>query len=157
MHAIFAAIMLAQSLFGGLPVNGIRCDQMEGAAQHIHANLQLFDRGRSVEIPAQVGIPQGAGCLYWVHSHTADGFIHIEAPVKRAFTLGDFFDVWGQELDWNTAASVSAHGKRLSIWVDGKPWTGKNPRAIVLRDRETIVIQNGPPFAKPAKVDWSKV
>jgi hypothetical protein len=158
MRVLFAGAMLAQSFFGGLPIDGIHCDRMEGTVEHIHANLQLFDRAKPVTVPASIGIPQGAGCLYWIHTHADDGFIHIESPVRQPFTLGQFFDVWGPDLSWTQAASLQApHGKRLSIWVNGEPWRGQNPRAIVLRDHETIVVQNGPPFAKPATPDWSKL
>jgi hypothetical protein len=119
--------------------------------------LQLYDRGRRVTVPADIGISQAANCLYWLHTHDTDGFIHIESPVKRTFTLGEFFDIWGPDLSWTKAASMSApHGGRLSIWVDGNRWHGSDPRAIVLHDRETIVIQNGPPFAKAVHPDWSK-
>ena len=47
-------------------------------------------------------------------------------------------------------------GRKLSIWVNGTKWSGKDPRSIVLSDRETIVIQNGPPFAS-VRADWSKL
>ena len=103
-------------------------------------------------------MPQGAACLYWIHTHDAAGYIHIEAPVKKPFTLGQFFDIWGPDLSWTQADGVTApQGKRLSIWIDGKQWHGSDPRSIVLKDRETIVIQNGPPFATPVKPDWSKL
>jgi hypothetical protein len=158
MALFLVAAVVAQSFFGGLPIDGIRCDRMEGSVEHIHANLQLFDRGRAVTVPAYIGIPQGAGCLYWVHTHADDGFIHIESPVRMPFTLGEFFDIWGPDLSWTQAASLQAsHGERLSIWVNSNPWHGHDPRAIVLSDRETIVIQNGPPFARPASPDWSKL
>ncbi|HVN69844.1 MAG TPA: hypothetical protein VMU38_09375 [Candidatus Binatia bacterium] len=155
--AIAVVVLLAQSFFGGLPIDGISCDRTEGAVEHIHVSLQLYDRGRAVKVPAEIGMPQGADCLYWIHTHTADGFIHIEAPVKRSFDLGEFFDIWGPNLSVTQAASVVApSGKRLSIWVDGKPWHGSNPRKIVFHDHQTIVIQNGPPFATPSHPDWSK-
>jgi hypothetical protein len=155
---LLLAGMVAQSFFGGLPIDGIHCDRMEGTVEHIHANLQLFDRAKRVTVPALIGIPQGAGCLYWIHTHTDDGFIHIESPVRQSFTLGQFFDIWGPDLSWTQAGSLRPpRGKPLSIWVNGEPWRGRDPRAIVLRDHETIVIQNGPPFAKPAAPDWSKL
>ena len=157
---VFALVsfVVAQSFFGSLPIDGIACNATEGAVEHIHAQLQIFDRGRRVPVPAGVGIPQGAGCLYWVHTHSADGYVHIESPVKRTFTLGQFFDIWGPDLTPTQAASaVAPHGGRLFIWVDGKPWHGTNPRTIVLHDHETIVIANAPPFARPAPADWSKL
>jgi hypothetical protein len=151
-------ILIAQSFFGTLPIDGIRCDPAEGAVEHIHVNLQLYDHGRSVTVPANIGIPQSSQCLYWIHTHTSDGFIHIESPVKRTFDLGEFFDIWGPDLSWSRAASLNApHGRRLSIWVNGRAWHGTDPRVIVFHDHETIVIQDGPPFAKPVRPDWSKL
>jgi hypothetical protein len=153
-----ASFVVAQSLFGGLPIDGVGCNATEGAVEHVHAHLQIFNRGRVVEIPQGVGIAQSAGCLYWIHTHSADGYIHIESPVRRDFTLGQFFDIWGPELSWTQAAGAAApRGARLFVWVNGKPWQGSNPRAIVLHDRESIVIQSAPPFAKPAPSDWSKL
>jgi hypothetical protein len=150
--------IVAQSMMGGLPIDGIQCNQMEGAVEHIHARLELYSGGHAVGVPASIGIPDGAGCLYWVHTHTADGYIHIESPVKRPFTLGQFFDIWGEELSWTQAGGVQApSGRKLSIWVNGSPWHGHDPRSIVIADHETIVIQYGPPFAKPAPPDWEKL
>lgn len=155
---ILASTLVAQSYFGGLPIDGVQCDRMEGSVEHIHSMLQIYDRGHAVEVPQGVGIPEGGSCLYWIHTHDAKGYIHIEAPVKKPFTLGQFFDIWGSDLSWTQAGSATApHGKRLSIWVDGAPWHGSDPRSIKLRDLETIVIQNGPPFAQPSKPDWSNL
>jgi len=145
----------AQSLLSGLPIDGIRCDSMEGAVEHIHSHLQIFNKGRSVQVPADIGIMQVAGCLYWLHTHATDGIIHIESPTARTFTLGQFFDVWGEDLTRTTAGSVRApRGRTLRVTVNGKLWT-KDPRAIPLRDREEIVIQNGPPYGKPHGADWA--
>lgn len=147
----------AQSMMGGLPIDGIRCDSMEGAVQHIHAHLQLFNRGRRVEVPAQIGIMQIAGCLYWLHTHATDGIIHIEAPTARTFTLGQFFDIWDESLSRSQAGPLHApRGRTLRVTVNGRVWTG-NPRSIPLRDREEIVIQNGPPYGTPHSADWSKL
>ena len=135
-------LLLAQTMFSGLPIDGIRCDASEGAVQHIHSFLHISDRGRAVEVPAGVGIPEGGQCLYWVHTHSADGMIHIESPVKRTFTLGQFFDVWGQPLSRTAAASARApHGRTLRVSVNGKSWKG-DPRTIPLRDHEDIRISS---------------
>jgi hypothetical protein len=152
-----APYRVVQSFFGSLPIDGITCDRAEGSIEHIHTKLELFDRGRAQVVPAHIGMSESANCLYWIHTHDSDGFIHIESPVKRTFTLGEFFDVWGPDLSWTKASAVTApHGGRLTIWVNGTMWQGHDPRQIVLRDHETIVIQSGPPFAKPVRADWSK-
>ncbi|MBV9737900.1 MAG: hypothetical protein JO177_06985 [Candidatus Eremiobacteraeota bacterium] len=144
-------------MFGGAPIDGIRCESMEGAVLHIHQHLQLFDRGRPVQVPAGVGIPSAANCLYWLHTHTSDGIIHVESPTKRTFTLGEFFDIWDQSLSRVQAAGVrAARGKTLRVTVNGRLYSG-NPRSITLRDHEEIVIQNGPPFGHPVSYDWSRM
>lgn len=147
----------AQTFFSGLAIDGIRCDTSEGAVEHVHSHLQLFDRGRAQTVPAQVGIPSGAGCLYWLHTHSSDGIIHIEAPVARTFTLGQFFDIWDMDLNRTTAAGIHARrGTVLHVTVNGRPWTA-DPRAIQLRDRDEIVIQSGPPFVSGHAADWAHI
>lgn len=153
----FAAPVRAQGMLAGLPIDGIRCDTSEGAVEHIHANLQIFNRGRAVIVPANTGIVMSSGCLYWVHTHSNDGMIHIESPVKRPFTLGQFFDIWGQPLDKTHAASALAtRGHLLVVTVNGKRWT-RDPRLIVLRDGQEIVIQAAPPYGHPKRVDWTNM
>jgi hypothetical protein len=129
----------AQSMTsGGLPIDGITCDRSEGAVEHIHARLQLFDHGRRVDVPGDIGVMPIAGCLYWLHTHSTDGQIHIESPVMRTFTLGQFFDVWGEDLGRSKAGPL--HGK-LRFIVNGRAWSS-DPRRIPLRDGELIIIRN---------------
>ena len=94
----------------GKPVSGIRCDASEGVAFHIHQHLTLIDRGKAVLVPGDVGRPLTAQCFYWLHTHTPDGLIHVEAPMIKTFTLGQFFDVWGEPLSKSRAASLKAGG-----------------------------------------------
>jgi hypothetical protein len=140
--ALNGGALRAAGFWGGTPIDGIRCDNMEGSVEHIHTHLQLVNRGRSVTIPAYIGMPRPLGsCLYWLHTHTTDGIIHIESPVVRTFTLGQFFDVWGEPLSRSAAYSLRARGGSLSITVNGKAYQG-DPRAIRLRDHEEIVIRS---------------
>jgi hypothetical protein len=142
----------------GQPINGISCDAMEGSRLHIHQHLLILDHGKEVHIPDNVGRPDDAGCLYWLHTHTPDGIIHIEAPQNRSFTLGDFFAIWGQPLSRTQAASARARkGQRLRVWVDGKPYAA-DPRAIPLQAHTDIVIEAGPPFPKPPRfTNWGRL
>ncbi|HSC31198.1 MAG TPA: hypothetical protein VLD17_05715 [Gemmatimonadaceae bacterium] len=133
----------------GQPIDGIACDALEGQRIHIHQHLAIYDHGKAVGVPYDVGRPRDVPCLYWLHTHTPDGIIHIEAPVNRSFTLGNFFDVWVQPLSRTEAASAELEpGEQMRVWVDGKPYAG-DPRAIALGDHTDIVIEVGPPFATP--------
>lgn len=139
----------------GETVNGISCDAMEGMRIHIHQKLRLMDHGKEVVIPDNVGRPLIRQCLYWIHTHTPDGIIHIESPAMRSFTLGEFFTMWGKPLTRSQAASMkSSKGAPLKFWVNGKPYTG-DPRKIQLTAHADIVIQAGPPYSKPpAFTNW---
>lgn len=145
-------------------VDGIKCERNEPVAFHIHTHLTVFVDGKPRLVPAGIGIwpalqPQrGFGqfvltqneCLAWLVTRFADGIIHIEAPVKRSFTLGEFFDVWGQPLGPNVAGS--AHGPVTAI-VDGKVWTG-DPRDIELKEHEQIQLEVGRPLVAPETITW---
>ncbi|NUP71476.1 MAG: hypothetical protein HOQ17_12445 [Gemmatimonadaceae bacterium] len=132
----------------GQTINGISCDAQEGQRIHIHQRLLIIDRGKTVAIPPNVGQPANVRCIYWLHTHTPDGIIHVEAPKDRSFTLGDFFSVWGQPLSRTMAASARARkGQKLKVWVDGKAYSG-DPATIALTAHADIVIQAGPPYPK---------
>ena len=138
----------------GQPVNGISCDAMEGQRIHIHQHLLILDHGVAIPIPANVGRPVSGQCLYWLHTHTPDGVIHIESPANRTFTLGDFFAVWGQPLSATRAASAVARAGPIRVWVDGKPYGG-DPTKIPLAAHTDIVLEIGPPYPAPPKfTDW---
>ncbi|GAC1581206.1 MAG: hypothetical protein NVS3B7_16180 [Candidatus Elarobacter sp.] len=145
----------AANLPSGAPVNGIRCEAMEGSVMHIHQHLTLRDHGRATTIPNDIGRPLMAQCLYWIHTHTPDGLVHIESPGFRTFTLGDLFDVWGQPLSrTGVAGAKPKKGERVVVWVDGTQYNG-DPRKIELTAHLDVTIEVGPPYAKPAPfTDW---
>ena len=131
------------------PIAGISCDAMEGQRMHIHQHLVILDRGKAVAIPQDVGQRPAKPCLYWLHTHTPDGIVHIEAPLDRKFTLGDFFQIWGQPLSRTQASTANApKGTVLTVWVNGVRYTG-DPRKIDLVAHADIVIQAGKPNGKP--------
>jgi hypothetical protein len=134
----------------GQTVDGIHCDAMEGSVLHIHQHLAIFDHGKPLSIPSDVGRPLIAGCFYWLHTHTPDGIIHIESPNFNTFTLDKFFAVWGQPLTRTDVAGARPRpGERVVVWVDGNRYTG-DPRAIALTQHLDVTIEVGPPYAKPA-------
>jgi hypothetical protein len=78
------------------PVDGIRCDSMEFTKFHIHAHLDILIDGKPFTVPSQIGIDSQGRCLYWLHTHDDSGIIHIESPVERDFSVGNFIDIWDQ-------------------------------------------------------------
>ncbi|MGP6156265.1 MAG: hypothetical protein ACLPYS_01795 [Vulcanimicrobiaceae bacterium] len=132
----------------GDPIDGIPCEHAEGTVMHVHQHLALYDRGQAVPIPSDVGRPILAGCLYWIHTHTPDGIIHVESPSFRVFTLGEFFDIWGQPLSETEAGPARVGRGALRAYVDGRLYRG-DPRRIELTQHADIVLEAGPPYATP--------
>jgi hypothetical protein len=134
----------------GKPIDGVRCEAMEGSVMHIHPHLTILDHGKPVTIPEDVGRPLGVPCLYWLHTHTPDGIIHIESPIAQSFTLGQFMDVWGEPLGrTNVAGAKPRPGESVKVYVDGQLYAG-DPRKIEFAQHLDIDILVGPPYKVPA-------
>jgi hypothetical protein len=147
----------------GQPVDGISCQTSEQTLFHIHAHLTVFVNGSARQIPAAVGIPgaqatntpQGpfietGTCFYWLHTHAADGIIHIESPVQRTFTLGNFFNIWGQPLGPDQVGPAKGHVVAI---YNGQVYQG-NPRDIPLNAHAQIQLQVGAPLVQPEQITF---
>jgi hypothetical protein len=143
----------------GQVIDGIEGSSQEMLKQHIHAHLSLFYKGEQIAIPEGIGIIKpfreengfvGGGVgFYWLHTHDATGIIHVESPDNRKYTLGNFFDVWGEPLAADNVAGLKG---KLQIFVDNKPYSGK-PRDIVLTAHGQITLVVGePPVSPPVYV-----
>jgi hypothetical protein len=149
----------------GQPVDGIRCNSSEQLVFHIHAHLTIFINGVQRAVPAGIGIPGatfqntpqgqfvGSGsCFYWLHTHAASGVIHIESPVHRTYTLGNFFDEWGQPLGPSQVGPVKGHVVAI---YNGKLYQG-DPRDIPLNAHAQIQLEIGTPLVAPVSITWPK-
>ena len=147
----------------GQRVDGISCDTHEQLLYHIHAHLTIFANGSPRQVPAGIGIPGsqtqntsqgpeavGGTCIYWLHTHAPDGIIHIESPVHRTYTLGDFFDEWGQPLGPGQAGPARGH---VTAIYNGKLYQG-NPRDIPLTRHAQIQLEVGTPLVAPESISW---
>jgi hypothetical protein len=152
--------------YSGHPnIDNIPCETMERVAYHVHAHLAIFVDGQQKVIPEGIGIAaprqlqtasQGpfvaaGGCFYWLHAHTPDGVIHIEAPVPMQFTLGQYFDVWQQPL---TSSQVGPVMGAVLAYLNGQHYSG-DVREIPLAARNLVQLDVGQdlppqPFTFPA-------
>ena len=145
----------------GATVDGIACQTSEQVAYHIHAHLTIYASGVRQMVPAGVGIPgpqqvvdgfvEGGKCLYWLHTHDSTGVVHIESPVQRVYTLGQFFDVWGRPLSGTQVGRATGH---VTAFVNGRRFAG-DPRSIKLTPHAVIQLDVGKvvppqPFTFPA-------
>ena len=145
-------------------VDGIQCGATEQLAYHIHAHLTVYANGAERALPGGIGIPgstvvpssegpvaNGGQCIYWLHTHAPDGIIHVESPTHRIYTLGNFFDEWGQPL---TATRVAGASGKVTAFVNGKPWT-KSVRLIPLTPHAVIQLSVGSPAVPFHGMSWT--
>ena len=111
----------------------------EGAAEHIHAHLDVFVGGRKVTVPALIGIDVPDQFITELHTHDTTGILHIESPNVRPFTLGQFFGEWDEPLSATRLGTVRG---AVHMWVNGKPRAG-NPATLVLKPHQEIALAVG--------------
>jgi hypothetical protein len=148
----------------GQTIDGISCDTSEQTVFHIHTHLTIFVNGQARQVPAGIGIPDAQAeqtangpfddsgkCFYFLHTHAPDGIIHIESPVQRTYTLGEFFDEWQQPL---SSTQVGPATGKVTAIVNGQVYQG-DPRAIPLGSHEDVQLEVGTPLVAPESINWS--
>jgi hypothetical protein len=123
------------------PIDGIECNVNEFNTHHIHAHLDMFIDGKPQQVPARIGIMSTPSCLYWLHTHTTDGIIHVEAPAAMTFTLGQFLDIWNQT-HHDSSVFDSLANKPVSAYVNGTKVSG-DYRDVQLQSRQEIAVVIG--------------
>jgi zinc-ribbon domain len=136
---------------GILPdINGISCDALESTIVHLHVHLAIFVNGEEQQVPFGIGIGQpwqvtdsdegpfvtDGACFYWIHTHTEDGIVHIESPVRRRFTLGDFFAIWQVPLSGTQVGNAQG---QVITYVNGQR-NNTNPPDIPLLPHARIQL-----------------
>lgn len=121
-------------------IDSIGCDSMEYSVFHIHAHLDIFVNGQPIMVPALIGIKDNT-CLYWLHTHKADGIIHIEAPKSRDFSLVELLDIWKA-----TSTGLPPTNENPVIYVNGQIVTTSLENTLLnAHDEIVLVYGNQPP------------
>ena len=104
---------------------------------HLHPSLNVLVNGKSISVPKNIGIDSslhkdhsldqyGAEGVAPLHTHDDSGTIHVESTVNRNYTLGEFLNIWGIDLN----------GKTIKLTVDGIPVS--DHRNHVLEDGQNL-------------------
>jgi hypothetical protein len=125
-------------------VDEIECDTTEYTVFHVHAHLNIFVDGHPLTVPAFIGIEDNT-CLYWLHTHTPDGVIHIESPQERGFALGQFFDIWQ-----STSTGMPPTDRAPIIYVNGQVVTTSLKDTPLHAHDEIVLVYGNPPTNIPS-------
>jgi len=155
--AVASSKALTGSGVSASAIDGIQCNNTEQLVSHIHAHLDIFINGQPYTIPSQIGITDK--CFYWLHTHDESGVIHIESPVAKEYTIGQFFDIWNKKFSNTQILDNIVNGKNtLSVYVNGnKVNAAVNYRDIKLNAHDEIAIVYGkPPSNIPTKYNFAQ-
>ncbi len=137
---------------------------------HIHAHLSFFVNGSRLAIPDVIGFyypgaefngfTDTARCVYYLHTHDADGYIHMEAPSVMQFTLGQLFDIWGEPLSSTGIAGFSGSVMAYTATAPSGFRSTSGPfsqylgdlRSLQLTSHEEVAIEVGPTFVVPPAI-----
>ena len=64
-----------------------------------------------------------------LHTHDGSGIVHVESTINRNYTLGEFLNIWGLNLD----------GKTVKMMMNGKPMADFINH--VLRDGKQVTLE----------------
>ncbi|GAA1130590.1 hypothetical protein [Nocardioides aquiterrae] len=112
-----------------------------GTAEHYHPTLAITIDGQPVPVPPNIGVDPDTGAMSAVHTHEADGTIHIEAhTVGEKFTLGQLFTQWGVALTPTQIGGAKANaGEEMRVTSNGAPVPG-DPAELQLEPDQQIEL-----------------
>ncbi|MGN6388057.1 MAG: hypothetical protein ACTHL1_00970 [Burkholderiaceae bacterium] len=133
---------------------------------YAYSHLNIYLDGQQQSIPQDIGwvdpdaaLPAGSvsfSCVYPVHTDDMSGKIRIDTTNNATFTLGQFFQIWGQPLTSSNVAGLT--GKPVAVWVNDNgtlsQYTG-DPAQLQLTPGRDISIVVGTPPAEIANYAWN--
>lgn len=129
----------------GKQIDNMQCATTQGSAQHLADYLKIYVNGQQMTVPPGVGAP--GTCFYPLRVKSgAPNAIQVLSPdATRVYTLGEFFDVWGQPLSATQVGTYKADTHHKLVYevfdANGKLSTiTSDPRQIALVNHDTIVI-----------------
>lgn len=137
----------------GPDVDGLTCSPTMAVNYHVHAHLAIVYNGQWLALPQHIGIT--SSCDYEMHTHDATGIIHIESPSAKNYTLGNFFDIWGEPL---TSTNVAGLTGDIVAYIndngEARRYMG-DLRSIPLISHRDVTLQIGsPPINTLATYSW---
>ena len=164
LAGIIAAIAIGigyGAVSGAFSPSAAPSHEAEKIVMHIHPTLSIKIDGKSITIPANIGIDPNLykdhsydtygmkmpimasmPVMAPTHTHDTSGLIHVESTAARDYTLGDLFNIWGVTFtDTCIMDKCNDGNKTVKMLVNGQPNT--EFRNHILQDGEQISIEYG--------------
>jgi|SRR3989344_271766 len=96
---------------------------------HLHPHLTIKIDGVEEPLPANIGIY--TDCAQEIHTHEADGIIHVESEIDKGYTFQDFLNVF--------RVSLEQEGYVTRLTVNGE--FNNNDTSFKLEDPQEILLE----------------
>lgn len=139
------------------PVNNIPCATGMSIHYHVHVHVSIYIRGKAVTIPQGIGLGANGMCDYYMHTHTSDGIVHIEAPAPASnLALDDFLSIWYQRFQTLNFPQQLTLQTGWKIFINGKPFTSVAVTSplnteVPLAAHDAVTLEYGPNNPPPDK------
>ncbi len=123
-------------------ISGITCDKVEHLVYHNHTKLILKFQNETHNIPAGIGIIPN-DCIFWLHTHDDSGIIHVESPIKTAFSLDQFLKVWDIFDNSSFIENISKNDIAANVSMiseNGSQIKSDNYKNIILENNAIIAV-----------------
>lgn len=128
-----------------------RAGMKPGDGPHVHPKLNVVVREKTIAVPGNMGLTPG---MQPMHTHEADGTIHVEGA--KDGTFGHFMALWGVEFARDRLGPYRAKGSEgVRMWVKAPkaPAFKEVPAdpSLRLEDGQELYLYFGPPSQTPIK------
>jgi hypothetical protein len=143
----------------GSAIGSFNCVVNPPDTYSVRAHLSILVNNELQSVPRYVGAaPSGlTHCFYPIHTDDASGRIHVVSAAAGTFTLGQFFQIWGQPLTNSNIAGVS--GLPIEVYITDGTTSTKVEEAdwtnIELKDHRLITIELGTPLTEIPNFTWT--
>ncbi len=147
--SLISVVILISVSIGLSVYSGLEKAQSESKTNpiimHIHPKLNVTIDNKTTMVPNQIGIDPSLWSNHTLdnygmqempemsmagmaplHTHESSGTIHVESSINKNYTLEEFLNIWGIDLN----------DKTIKASVDGKPV--HDYKSIILKDGEQI-------------------
>jgi hypothetical protein len=143
----------------GSAIGTFTCNINPPDTYNVHAHVSILVNNELQAIPRYVGAaPTGqTHCFYPIHTDFTSGRVHVISAASGTFTLGQFFQIWGQPLTSTNVAGVT--GLPVEVYITDNGTSTKVEEAdwstIELKDKRLITIELGTPLAEIPNFTWT--
>lgn len=149
---IAVMLLLAKAPEPVLAIDGITCDKTEHFVYHTHSHMDIFVNGEPYDVPGGIGI-KPTQCLFWLHTHSDDGVIHVESPEDRIMTVGQFFDIWemtsSEVQNFPEAPTSNGDNGPPQVYISGEKVEESGYRDAKIYPNTEIAVIFGLPLPSP--------